>query len=98
MNPTTEKILVGVATAFVLSGGAYVMGAFEDGSTAMTEDQIEAVIKKVLVTDTGLTHAAALSDLNTTLTAFEASVNAKLTAIQDDIGDLEDSVGDLAGD
>jgi len=88
------NVVTAAVTAVVLGVGAGLMGVFEKGAVAISEDQIEAVIKRVLVTDAGVTHAAALNTVNGTL----IQINTQIIGLQGDVNDLEDAVLDLAGE
>ncbi len=86
-----SNVAVAVITAILMGALAFFAGVFERGAEAMTEDQIEAVIERVLVTDTGDTHAAALANINTNLTA----IDTKVGMIKDDVDKLEEAVREL---
>lgn len=92
-----KKTLIATASATVVTLVVtmlvgYVAGVFERGSDALTEDQIEAVIKKVLVTDSGKTYAATLSEVNGTL----ISIDTKVGIIQGDVDKLERALRELS--
>ncbi len=93
MNGMTSNVLTAVVTAVILGVLGFFMGVFERGATAMSEDQIEAVIKKVMVMDNGDTYAQALVKSNEILIRLDTNVKALML----DVGDLEASVLDLAG-
>jgi len=88
------NLLTAIATAAVLGVLGWAGGVFSAGSTALDEAQIEAVIKRVLILDSGDTYAATLTEINLTL----ASMDATLIAFRDDINDLETAVGALAAE
>lgn len=94
LNGMQTNVVTAVATAAILGVFAWAGGVFSAGSDALNEAQIEAVIKKVMVTDAGSTYAATLSSINLTL----ASMDSTLDAILEDIDDLEDAVGALASE
>lgn len=81
-----------VVTLLVTMIVGWIAGVFERGSDALTEDQIEAVIKKVLVTDSGKTYAATLSEVNGTL----ISIDTKVGIIQGDVDKLERALRELS--
>lgn len=93
VNPIVSNVLTAVITAVVLGVLGFFMGIFEKGAEAISEDQIEAVLKKVLVTDDGATYGAALSALSTN----DAVILSEIGNLKSDVGDLEDSIIDLAG-
>ena len=86
------SVITALVTAIALGILGFFMGVFERGTKAMSEDQIEAVIERVLVTDTGATHAAALSRVNGTL----IEINTKVGIIQTDVDKLESAMRELA--
>lgn len=88
-----NNVLTAVVTAAVLGVLGFFMGVFEKGAEAISEDQIEAVLKKVLVTDTGDSYGHALS----TLATNDAVILSEIGNLKTDVGDLEDSILDLAG-
>jgi hypothetical protein len=86
-----QNVLTAVVTAVVLGIGAFVMGVFEKGTDAISEDQIRAVIEEVMVTDAGKTYKARLAEVDIEL----AVVETRLGKATDDIDDLEDMLGEL---
>jgi hypothetical protein len=86
-----KNVLTAVVTAVVLGIGAFVMGVFEKGTDAISEDQIRAVIEEVMVTDAGKTYKARLAEVDIEL----AVVETRLGKATDDIDDLEDMLGEL---
>lgn len=89
-----EKVLVALITAVVLGALGFFAGVFEKGATAMNEDQIEAVIQRIMVTDAGETYAATLMSVNGTLIALDTKVGE----LKEDVNDLEDAVRTLASE
>ena len=90
----TTNVLTAVVTAAVLGVLGWAAGVFEAGSDALNEQQIEAVIKRVMVTDAGITYAASLAGINLSI----ASIDTNIGAIKEDINDLERAVGALASE
>jgi hypothetical protein len=90
----TTNVITAVATAAVLGVVGWAGGVFSAGSTALDEAQIEAVIKRTLIRDTGTTYAASLASIDISL----ASINTGIEAIKEDIDDLEDSVALLVAE
>jgi len=80
-----------LVTLLVTMAVGWAAGIFERGSTALDEDQIEAVLKKVLVTDAGKTYGQTLAEVNGTLIA----IDTKVDIIQNDIDKLELAVREL---
>jgi len=92
-----KKTLIATASATVVTLVVtmlvgYVAGVFERGSDALTEDQIEKVLERVLVTDAGKTYAATLSEVNGTL----ISIDTKVGIIQGDVDKLERALRELS--
>lgn len=92
MNPIISNILTAVVTATILGVGAWAGGVFSAGSDALSKDQIEAVIKQVMITDTGETYAATLIEINLHM----ASIDASIGHIEKDITRIDGAVGALA--
>jgi len=90
----TTNVVTAVVTAIVMGGLAWATGVFNAGSDALDEAQIKAVVEQVLIRDTGATYAASLASIDVSI----GSINTSIIAIKDDIDDLEDSVGLLAGE
>lgn len=88
------NLVTAVVTAVVLGILGWAMGVFSAGSAALDEAQIEEVIKRTLILDSGQTYAASLSSIAIHL----GSIDTSLGAIKEDIDDLEDSVAILASD
>jgi uncharacterized membrane protein affecting hemolysin expression len=95
MNKAIQtNVITAVVTAGILGVLGWGAGVFEAGSDALSEQQIEAVLTRVMVTDSGVTYAGTLSEINLTL----ASMDSTLDAIKEDIDDLENAVGALASE
>ena len=88
------NVVTAVVTAAILGILGWALGVFNAGSDALSEDQIEAVIKRTLILDNGDTYATTLSSINIRL----GSIDTSLVFIKDDVDDLEDLVGILAGE
>jgi threonine dehydrogenase-like Zn-dependent dehydrogenase len=88
------NVITAVVTAGVLGILGWAGGVFEAGSTALDEQQIEAVIKRVLVMDSGQTFAQALNSLNNTSIAL----NTTVTELTKEVDDLEVAVLALAAE
>lgn len=69
----TAVAMSAAVTLLVSAFLAYFIGVFERGSEAISEDQIKAVVKEVLITDEEKTYAQTLSEINDRLTAIETS-------------------------
>jgi branched-subunit amino acid permease len=89
-----SNVVTAVVTAGVLGVIAWAGGVFSAGSTALDEAQIEAVVGKILVRDTGATYGASLASIDISL----ATINTSIGSIKDDIDDLEDSVSILVAE
>jgi hypothetical protein len=89
-----SNVVTAAATAIVMGLGAWALGVFNAGSVAIDEAQIEAVVGKILVRDTGATYAASLASIDVSV----AQINTSIGAIKDDIDDLEDSVSILVAE
>lgn len=94
MNGMTSNVLTAVATAIILGILGWATGVFNAGSDALTEDQIEEVIKRIDVLDSGATYSATLSTIAIRL----GTIDTRLGHIEEDIGDVEDAVGILAAE
>lgn len=74
----------------------WATGVWSQGSEAMARDQIEAIAKEViaaeLTTDSGMTQAQALVQINDSL----ARLDATLTVTREDIRDIRAAVQALA--
>lgn len=92
MTPIITNIVTAVVTAGILGIGAWAGGVFSAGSDALNEDQIEAVIKRVMVTDAGETYAATLISINLHLGSIDTSIGH----IEKDITRIDGAVGALA--
>lgn len=89
-----EKVITALVTTAILGVFAYLMGVFEKGNEALSKDQIRTVINEVLVTDSGLTHAAALNKISLT----QAQILTRIGEVKEDVNDLEDAVLQLASE
>ena len=89
-----SNVITAVITAAALGILGFFMGVFEKGAEAINEDQIEAVLSRVLVTDSGETYGAALSSISTT----QATILTEVGELKDEVDDLEDAVLELARD
>ena len=94
MNPAVSNVLTAVATAAILGIIGFFGGVFEKGAQAINEDQIETVIQRVLITDTGKTYAATLVEINGSL----GVISSQIGELKDDVNDLEDAVLELASE
>ncbi len=96
----TKAIVASTVSALVTAAAlgivGFFVGVFERGAEAMTEDQIEEVIKKVLVTDSGMTHAAALADINMSLSSMEATMETRFDGVEKSVDKLEEAMRELA--
>jgi len=68
----TAVAMSAAVTLLVSAFLAYFIGVFERGSEAISEDQIKAVVKEVLITDEEKTYAQTLVEINNRLTTIEA--------------------------
>lgn len=93
-NPIIGQVIAAVTTAAILGVMAWAMGVFSAGSQALDDQAIEAVVKRLLVTDTGKTHAAALSELNGTTLVLISTVKE----LTNEVDDLEVAVLALASE
>ena len=94
MNPIVSGVLIAVATAIVLGIGAKVMGVFDAGTAAVSEQQIKDVLADVLLRDNGQTYAASLVTVETTVVRLET----KVEALEEDVDDLESDLLSLVND
>lgn len=83
--------------AVVVTGTiGWATGVWNQGSEAMQRDQIEAIAKEVIAaemtTDTGMTQAQALAQINSALVRIETTVNVN----REDIRDIRTAVTALA--
>lgn len=88
------NVITAIVTAGILGTLGWAGGVFEAGSTALDEQQIETVIKRVMITDKGQTYAASLASIDGSLIGILATQEA----IKEDIDDLETAVGSLASE
>jgi len=88
------NLITAIATAAVLGVLGWGAGVFSAGSIALDEAQIEAVIRRVMVTDSGKTYAASLASIDGSLIGILATQKA----ILEDIDDLENAVTALASE
>ncbi len=93
MNPIVSNVITAIVTAAVLGVGAGLMGVFEKGAAAMSEDQIEVVVNKIMVTAAGTSIKARIAEVDGQLIGLEVRVDDLRT----DVEDLEDIAFDLAG-
>lgn len=89
-----HNVITAVVTAGILGALGWAGGVFEAGSTALDEQQIEAVIERVMVTDSGQTFSQALNSLNNTSIVLDTTVK-ELTK---EVDDLEVAVLALAAE
>ena len=85
-------VVTAVATALVMAVIGFFAGVFERGTEAISEDQIEEVMRRVMVTDAGKSYAQTLSEVNGNLIA----IDTKVEIIQGDVDKLERAVRELA--
>jgi uncharacterized membrane protein affecting hemolysin expression len=88
------NVITAVVTAAIMGILAWGAGVFKAGSDALDEVQIEAVITRVLVMDSGQTFAQTLNSLNNTTIALNTTVK-ELTK---EVDDLEVAVLALAAE
>jgi hypothetical protein len=86
-----EKVAVAVITAIVFGIGAFFMGVFEKGTSAISEEQILVVLNKTLVTDSGKTYKARLAEINGEL----VETKTRVELLKEEVKDLEDLLRDL---
>ena len=86
-----DKVITAIATSVILGVLGFFMGVFEKGATAINEDQITAVLEKVLKTDSGQTYRARLSEVDGQLIGIETRVGI----LTKDVDDLEGALRDL---
>ena len=89
-----QNVITAVITAAVLGALGFAMGVFEKGAEAINEDQIEAVINRVLVMDSGKTYKGRLSELNIEI----ATMETRVSILKVDVDDLEATILDLVTD
>ena len=87
------NVITAVITALVLGIGAYAMGIFEKGSAAISEDQIEVVVNKMLVTEAGTNVKARIAEVDGQLIGLET----RAEALETEVNELERDVFCLAG-
>jgi hypothetical protein len=83
--------------AVVVTGTVgWATGVWNQGSEAMARDQIEEIARQVIAaemtTDTGMTQAQALAQINSALVRIETTVNVN----REDIRDIRTAVTALA--
>ena len=84
-----KQLIIGIVITAVVTGViTYVVSTFNKGVEAADKEMIESVVQEMLVTDTGVTHAAALASINTSLT----SISTKVEGIEGDIDNIRDSM------
>jgi poly-gamma-glutamate capsule biosynthesis protein CapA/YwtB (metallophosphatase superfamily) len=88
-----SNVLTAVLTTAVLGIGAYVMGVFEKGSEAISEDQIIRVIDATLVTASGKKLRARIAEVDQQLVALETRADR----LEKDLDEAERSILCLAG-
>lgn len=93
MNDMLKQILVATIPAAILGVGAFFMGVFEEGSDAVTEDKIIAVIDKTLVTAAGKNLKARIAEVDGQLIGLETRADA----LEKEVDDLEGNMLCLAG-
>jgi len=76
-----KKTLIAVAASAVVTLLAtttvgWVLGVFQRGSTALTEDQIKAVMEDVMVLDDGDSYGKALSEIRTEQAVMKSTLEA----------------------
>ena len=89
-----SNVVTAVVTTTILGILGVLMGVFNRGAQAINEDQIESVVRSVLITDQGKTYAATLSDVNGTLIA----IDTKIGIMQEDVANLESAILDLVSE
>lgn len=94
MNPIINNVITAVATAAVLGVLAFIMGVFEQGSAAISKEQIRQVMQEEMKTDAGVTYGAALVAIGLNVN----TVSTQVGILQADVTKLEDSLLDLASE
>ena len=89
-----NNVVTAVVTAAVLGALGTAMGIFEKGATAISEDQIELVLDRVLMLDSGKTYKGRLSELNVEI----ATIETRVSILKDDVEGLEGDLLDLVSD
>jgi hypothetical protein len=90
---------VSTLIAVVVTGlVGWLTGVWNQGNDAMREDEIQAIVQemldKELTTDTGMTQAQALAQINGALNRIESTVNIN----REDIRDIRSAVQALASE
>lgn len=86
------NVATAVITAAVLGVLGFFMGIFERGAAAINEDQIELVVRQIMVTDAGKTYAARLAELDGEIIGLETRVEI----VSEDVNELEVAIRTLA--
>ena len=94
MTPMMSNVATAVVTAVVLGIGGWALGVFNAGSTALSEDEIERVVNKIMVTAAGKPIKARIAEVDGQLIGFETRIGIA----EKDVEDLERSVLDLSGE
>ena len=89
-----NNVVTAVVTAAVLGALGTAMGIFEKGATAISEDQIELVLDRVLMLDSGKTYKGRLSELNVEI----ATIETRVSILKDDVEGLEGDLLELVSD
>lgn len=99
----SEAIATAVSTfiAVVVTGTiGWATGVWNQGSEAMERDQIEAIAKEVIaaemMTDSGMTQAQALVQINESLARIDERVKAGFEDVDEDISDIRTAIRALA--
>jgi hypothetical protein len=93
-HPIVDKALTVAVTTVVVGVLGFFGGLFEKGATAISEDQIEIVVGRMLTTDAGKTYAARISELDGEVLVLETRVGI----VVEDLNSLEFAVGTLVRD
>jgi hypothetical protein len=91
-NEIRNNVIVAVATAVILGVVGWAAGVFQTGQDALDEAKIEEVVKRSMVTDSGQTYGQLLDSTDKSV----GEMNVLLGVMQEDIADLETSVGILS--
>lgn len=86
--------ITAAATLVVTLGITWVVTRTDEGIDAAEKARIEAVVTKMLLTDTGQTHGAALAVLGTGLNG----ISIKVDGIEKDISDMREALFALASE
>ena len=89
-----SNVVTAVATAAVLGVLGFFAGVFEKGAEAINKDQIRAVLREELKTDSGETYGKVFTDLNGSV----IELNTTVSGLSEDVAFLHQAVLDLASE